>query len=176
MNLRFGKFFLLVLLWTNALNTATAQADVKVSGHVKDAKNGEEIISANIQVKGLNISTTSNNYGFFALKVPQGKHTLIISMLGYETLNKEIEAVSAPINLEIELKAVSRELKGSTIKETRKNKNVEKVEIGTVQVNAATIKKIPAVLGEIDVIKAIQLLPGVSTVGEGATGFNVRGG
>lgn len=176
MSLRFRKFLLVLCCFFSCISAVLAQDDVKVSGHVKDARNGEEIISASVQVKGLSISVSTNSYGFFALKVPKGKHTLIISMLGYETVNREIEAIAAPINLEIELKSVSRELKGFTVKETRKNKNVEKVEIGTVQVNAATIKKIPAVLGEIDVIKAIQLLPGVSTVGEGATGFNVRGG
>ncbi|MBI3233773.1 MAG: carboxypeptidase-like regulatory domain-containing protein, partial [Bacteroidetes bacterium] len=165
-----------VIFLFSLLSFSLEAQNFSISGYVKDAKNGEEISGATIQIKEKNISTTTNSYGFYTLTIPSGKYKVIYSIIGYESVEKEVTIAGSNLTINIELKAVQQELNNYTIKESRKNKNVEKVEVGTIQVSAATIKKIPAVLGEIDIIKAIQMMPGVSTVGEGATGFNVRGG
>lgn len=146
-----------------------------LSGTIKDQENGETITDASISLKDKPQAAVSNAYGFYSLSLPKGVYEVSFSFLGFTTETKTVMLDKNTV-INIELEAVQQELSEITIKENRKNKNVEKVEIGTIQINAATIKKIPAVLGEVDVIKSIQLLPGVSTIGEGATGFNVRGG
>lgn len=163
-------FFLLFFIFSS-----TNAQKYNISGYVKDAKNGEEITSVNISVIEKNATASTNNYGYYTLSLPTGTYTVVFSMLGYQSQERVIN-LKANLTLNIELISTQKELQSYTLRETKRNKNVEKVEIGTIQVSAAQIKKIPAVLGEVDVIKAIQMLPGVSSVGEGATGFNVRGG
>jgi len=147
-----------------------------VSGNVKSISNGEDMISAFIFVKGRDEGAATNFYGFYSLTLPAGKYTLIYSYTGFNEIEKEVDLTSGDVKLNVEMKPAVTELNVVEIKSKKKTDNFKKIEMSTIKLDIEQIKKIPALLGEADVIKSIQLLPGVSTVGEGATGFNVRGG
>lgn len=164
--------FLISLFFTI---TSWSQSKFTVSGTVKDASTGEVLIGATVQLKELKIGMMTNAYGYYALTASAGSYHLVITYLGYEPQDIPVElSQSRVINVDLNVK--DKQLKEIVVKEEPDNKNVEKTDMGTIKMNIQTIKRIPAVLGEVDVIKSIQLLPGVSTIGEGATGFNVRGG
>ncbi|MEA5140878.1 TonB-dependent receptor [Arcicella rigui] len=154
-----------------------AQADkLTVSGYIKDNKNGEGLIGASVFVKELLTGTTTNTYGFYSLTLPKGKYTLVISSVGYRKSIKEVKLNDQNVTLNVEVQEDGQELAEVIVSAKREDDNVQKVEMSVNKVEMKTIKKIPALLGEVDLVRAIQLLPGVSTVGEGASGFNVRGG
>ena len=146
-----------------------------VSGTVKDGSNGETMISAMIYTADGNYGTATNVYGYYALELPVGKHTLLFNYSGFETFTKELDVVENT-KLNVELKPQAQEIDVVIVKGKRATDNFKKVEMSTIELDVKKIEKIPALLGEADVVKSVQLMPGVSTVGEGATGFNVRGG
>lgn len=151
-----------------------AQKKVTISGYVRDASSSESLIAATIYVKDLNIGTQTNTYGFYSITVPAGKHTLIYSYVGYGT--KEIEltlAESSTYNVEMQNQAKMKEVE---IRSTRKDENVKGTEMGTVTISVDKIKNLPVIFGETDILKTLQLMPGVQSAGEGNSGFYVRGG
>lgn len=164
--------FLSGLLWTLSF---FAQTNVTLSGHVKDQKNGEALNGVAITIKNSQNGATTNNYGYYAIRLKPGRYLISYSYLGYQTDSIWIELTQNKVH-NVELQGAMNELNRVSVSGQKRNKNVEKLEMSTIQLSAAAIKRIPAVMGEIDLVKTIQLLPGVSTVGEGATGFNVRGG
>lgn len=152
----------------------SSQIRYSLSGYVRDSSSGESVPGASISVNNGTISISTNNYGFYSLSLLKGKYSVAVSAPGF--FSKDINiSLDSNISLDINIFNKTNSLDVIEIR-GRKNDNVKKIDISTQTINGATIKKIPAFLGEADVIKAIQLLPGVSTVGEGATGFNVRGG
>lgn len=146
-----------------------------ISGSIKDASNGEQLLGATVLVKELKTGTATNMYGFYSLSLIQGKYTLVFSYIGYQSVEKTIE-LKSNLTLNVELKSAQNELQGVVITEKRSNENVTKNEMSVVRMDAKTIRQIPAFMGEVDIIKAMQLLPGVQTTSEGASGFSVRGG
>jgi TonB dependent receptor/TonB-dependent Receptor Plug Domain/Carboxypeptidase regulatory-like domain len=164
-------FFFLSFLFIVA---SQAQTKYTISGYARDSSSAESIQGATIIPQGSNMMSTSGNYGFYSLTLPSGSYVIKVNAPGYEERTFAINLISDTI-LDIFLNTKSIGIKAIDIS-ARKNDNVRKVDISTQTITAQTIKKIPAFLGEADVIKAVQLLPGVTTVGEGASGFNVRGG
>jgi hypothetical protein len=146
---------------------------VILSGYVKSAADGEVLIDAIVRVKDLKIGAKTNSYGFYSISIPKGKYTFLISYVGYEIMTKEIDLES---NTKLDIQLKSKDSKEVIVTAEQENNNIKMIEMSTIKIEMADIKKIPALLGEVDVIRSIQLLPGVSTVGEGASGFNVRGG
>jgi len=146
-----------------------------ISGTISDKKSGETIIGATILVKETGKGTVSNSYGFYSLSLPKGKYTLIFSYISFKTYTQQIELKqNALINvsfteLENNLDEVEVTTKGG-------NENVKSTQMGVVKLDMAEIKKIPAFMGEVDILKTIQLLPGIKNAGDGNTGFYVRGG
>ena len=164
--------FLFLLLNFNFIYT---QNSFTISGYVQDNSNNELIIGASVIVKELQIGTVTNNYGFFSLTLVEGDYDLIFQSLGFEdqslnfSLNRNI-SVNIFLNENIE-----------SLDEVILSKNIEDVdvELPLLSMNilsGKTIRQTPVVFGESDLLKTIQLLPGVSSAGEGASGFNVRGG
>jgi hypothetical protein len=147
-----------------------------VSGYVKEAASGEGLIGASVYVKELKTGNVTNTYGFYSLTLPLGKYTLVFSSSGFKKLEREIQVNAKSQELSVELSTDSRELAEVFVKARANDENVTGIEMSVNKVDMKTIRKIPALLGEVDLVRAIQLLPGVSTVGEGASGFNVRGG
>ncbi|MGB1282331.1 MAG: TonB-dependent receptor [Schleiferiaceae bacterium] len=155
--------------------TLTTQAqNVTLSGYIRDAASGEELISASI-VNESRQGAVTNIYGFYSLTLPAGEYTFTISYIGYETMTKKIN-LNASQTVNFELKEATNELQEVQVTAKKLDENLNRAEMSTTQLTAKQIKTIPQFLGEFDVIRSITLLPGVTTVGEGASGFNVRGG
>ena len=146
-----------------------------ISGSIYDKSSNETLIGATIYFPNLSVGTTSNEYGFYSITIPKGAHEISLSYLGYKTKNESI-ILTDKISKDFYLLESSESLDEIIIQN-----NIEKVNIRTAQMSinklsSKTIKQIPVVLGEADIIKSIILLPGVTSAGEGASGFNVRGG
>jgi len=156
--------------------TITFANNFTISGHVRSEETGEELIGAHVIVKNLEgTGAVTNVYGFYSITLPEGTHSIHFSLLGYEESIKEID-LSSDITLSLDLKQKQTNLNTVVISAKKKNTNVAEVNMGKSVIDMNTINKIPALMGEVDVIKAIQLLPGVQTVGEGSSGLFVRGG
>ena len=166
---------LVLLLVISAVYTATAQDKFTVSGYAKDAKNGEALIGVTVYKKNSQIGTSTNEYGFYSLTLPKGQDTIVFSFVGYKTVIKPINLISN-LTVSSEIGEEGKELDEVVISSEREDKNIKSMEMSVAKLDIKQIQKMPALLGEVDVIKSIQLLPGVTTVGEGASGFNVRGG
>ena len=163
----------LALLSILFFSTAYAQ-NVTLSGYIKDAANGEELINASIVNEKFQ-GTVTNIYGFYSLTLPEGKYTFTVSYIGYESIVKTLTLKESQ-TLDFELREATNELAEVEVTAKRLDENLNRAEMSTTQLTAKQIKAIPQFLGEFDVIRSITLLPGVTTVGEGASGFNVRGG
>lgn len=156
-----------------------AQAMHTVSGTIKDKKNGELLIGVTIKVaENLNIGTVANEYGFYSILLPKGNYTLLVSYIGYK---EQKHSVQLDKNVKIDLLLEQNSEKGESLKEvvissTKKDKNISGSQMSTETLNIKSIEKLPVLFGEKDVMKTIQLLPGIKSSGEGNSGFSVRGG
>ncbi|MBU46876.1 MAG: hypothetical protein CMD28_05535, partial [Flavobacteriales bacterium] len=149
-----------------------AQEKYTISGYITDINNGESIVGANIYCKELNLGVTSNTYGFYSLTLPSGTYDISYTFIGYKTENKSFVLKNSIRNdIEFELSNINMQ----EIIVTADKSIVEKTQTSMIEVPIEQIKTIPALLGEVDVLKAIQLLPGVQS-SEGTSGFYVRGG
>ncbi|MBI2721837.1 MAG: TonB-dependent receptor [Bacteroidetes bacterium] len=166
------KFF--ALLFIMALNFS-AQEKFTLSGYIKDAKNGEALIGATVYKQGSQIGGSANEYGFFSITLPKGVHIIGASLIGYKTFTISVN-LNQNINKTIELNEERTQLEEVEVTAEQEDRNIKSVEMGVSRLDIKQINKIPALFGEVDVVRVIQLLPGVTTVGEGASGFNVRGG
>ncbi len=168
MNKLIWIFFLLPTLIISQNNT--------VSGKIQNSSEGADLAGAYVSVKDGEQGTATNVYGYYSLSLPAAKYILIYSYTGLADKEISIDLTNTDTIINIQLEQATTEVAAVEIKGKKKSDNVKKVEMSTVKLDIDQIKKIPTLLGEADVIKSIQLLPGVSTIGEGATGFNVRGG
>ena len=164
-------FFILIISFIQI----QAQQKFTVSGYVKDIKNGEALIGVTVYKKNSQIGTSTNAYGFYSLTLPKGPDTLVFSFVGYKTIMKSID-LDANQSLSLEMGEEGTELDEVVISSEKEDQNVKSMEMSVAKLDIKQIQKMPALLGEVDIVKSIQLLPGVTTVGEGASGFNVRGG
>ncbi len=168
---RILKCLLLALISLPAL----AQNRHSVSGYVKDNSNGEGLIGVSVYVREAETGVVTNPYGFYSLTLPDGRYTLVFTYLGYQKVTREV-VLDGDKTVSIEMTDESNQLAEVTISTQKEDENVRSIEMSVNKVEMKTIRKMPALLGEVDLIRSIQLLPGVTTVGEGASGFNVRGG
>ncbi len=145
-----------------------------ISGYVKDEA-GEELIGATIYIQSLKTGTVTNVYGFYSITLIAGNYNIDYSYIGCETQTKKIN-LNQNYSFNITLIEASKTIDEVVITAERKNENVVKTEMSTMKLQAKDIKRVPALFGEVDVIKTLQLLPGVQATGEGFSGFNVRGG
>lgn len=167
------KLHLLLFLFGTILTYA--QEKYTVSGIVSEAETGETLIGVNVLVPELQSGAITNEYGFYSITLPKGTHDLYFSSLGFGT---KMETITVTENIKINqsLSEDSEQLDEVIVKVDIEKINIRKPQMSANSLSASTIKKIPVVLGEADVLKAITLLPGVTNAGEGASGFNVRGG
>jgi len=152
-----------------------SNAKVIISGYVRDAATGEELIGANVAILESGAGSMTNAYGYYAFSLEPGFYTLVYSYVGFVTEIRPIQ-LGADLSLNIELRESMQELEEVTVIAEAGNANITSLETGSTQLPIQSIRKIPALLGEVDVIKAIQLLPGVTVTSEGSSGFSVRGG
>lgn len=146
-----------------------------LSGYVRDAADGEALIGATVFVPATGSGTVTNAYGFYSLTLPKGTYEVRFSFVGYTDIRRTVE-LSQNQRLDVELQAESRQLDEVVVSADEEGVEIRGIQMSVNRLNIGTIARMPAFLGEADVIKSIQQLPGVTTVGEGASGFNVRGG
>jgi hypothetical protein len=152
-----------------------SQEKVTVSGTVYDNANNETLIGVSIYFPELNAGTSTNEYGFYSLTIPKGTYKIQISYLGFTSITEQI-TLTDNVTKNYKLNEEAESLGEIIIESDIEKLNVRTPQMSVNKLTSSTIKKIPVVLGEADIIKSLILLPGVTSAGEGASGFNVRGG
>jgi len=166
-------FFIVLFIY---LHPVLAGQLITVSGYIRDAKTGEDLIGATVSVKELlGKGTGTNAYGFYSLTLPSGQYQITSQYMGYEPQVQQID-LTAPRKIDFLLTSQDNALGEVVVTSQRKNDNITKLEMGVQKLDTKDIKNIPVLFGEKDVLKTIQLLPGIKSAGEGNSGFNVRGG
>ncbi|WP_316799844.1 TonB-dependent receptor [Pedobacter frigidisoli] len=167
----------LAIIFIFAFNISVfAQNKFTLSGTIRDASSGETLIGATVRITGpSSAATLTNAYGYFALTQSEGTYTLTISYTGYANQVKTI-VLNKNLKINEELKAANDLAEVTVSANNRRNENVKSAQMGLEKVDMQSLNSIPVLLGEKDVLKTIQLLPGVKSGGEGNTGFYVRGG
>ena len=155
--------------------TAFSQEKITISGTVYDKASNETLIGVSIYFPDIKIGTTTNEYGFYSVTLPKGTYRIQLSSLGYFPINKTID-LQGELSQNFNLSEEAESLDEIIIEANIENLNVRTPQMSVNKLTSATIKQIPVVLGESDIIKSLILLPGVTSAGEGASGFNVRGG
>ncbi|MBN2867418.1 MAG: TonB-dependent receptor, partial [Flavobacteriaceae bacterium] len=170
-----SKLILTIAFFIQLSLSAFSQEKFTLSGKITDTNTNESLISVNVIIPELNTGTTTNEYGFYSITLPEGNYNVIISYLGYAETSETIN-LNEDIIKNFSLVESVESLDEVVITENVERLNIRKPQMSVNALKASTIKEIPVVLGEPDVIKAITLLPGVTNAGEGSSGFNVRGG
>ena len=168
------KNIVVILLIFFAFNSGFSQEKFTLSGTISDKKNNETLIGVSIAIIGTKAFTTTNEYGFYSLTLPKGDYEINIRYVSYETITEKI-SLTQNLRKNYSLTEVGQVLNEVVISEKNKT-NTQKPEMSVNKLSISTIKQMPVVLGEVDIIKSILFLPGVTNAGEGQSGFNVRGG
>jgi hypothetical protein len=146
-----------------------------VSGYIKDSESGEALIGAGLYVRELKTGTATNSYGFYSISLEPGKYLFTYTFIGFGAIQKEVELKSS-LTMNIDMVPDQKTLNDVVVTAERPDANVKQAEMSVVRLDMKTVEKIPALMGEVDVLKAIQMLPGVQSTSEGTSGFSVRGG
>jgi outer membrane receptor for ferrienterochelin and colicin len=146
-----------------------------LSGFVRDSTSGETLVGASVIVTDLQKGVVTNEYGFYSIKLDEGIYNIRITFIGYGTFEKQID-MKTDVRLNVNLKEQFIDFRTIEITGERADENIQSVVMGKEEIKMETIKSLPAFMGEVDILKSIQLLPGVQSAGEGNTGYYVRGG
>jgi outer membrane receptor protein involved in Fe transport len=152
-----------------------AQDKVTFNGYIKDSLTGETLIGANLNLRSETKGIASNQYGFFSITLPKGNYTFSCSFIGYQS-KEIIIALDGDLAQNILLVPNSAYIDNVTVTTKKRENNVKAAQMGKIELSMATAKALPAFLGEVDILKTLQLMPGVRNAGEGNAGFYVRGG
>lgn len=167
------KYIGLLLLVTTSV---FAQQKYTLSGYISDVSSGEKLLGVNFIVKELNTGTSSNEYGFYSITLPEGTYSISVEYIGFASVNQTI-VLNKNIRKDYKLSPEIIELSGVEVTANNTQKaDIRKAEMSVVSIPVSTIKKLPVLVGEVDIIKSLLQLPGVSNGGETSSGFNVRGG
>ena len=166
----------LILSLILTLSAAFLYAQSGIFGVIKDDDSGELLAGVAIYVEALQSGTTTDFNGYYDLPLKPGTYKLRISYLGYTTQEKSITVDNSRKRLNINMKIESQMLDKVIVTSQKKDANVRELAMSVQKLEMVKIRKIPALMGEVDVIKAIQLLPGVQAASEGSSNFSVRGG
>ena len=167
-----GCLLVVVLILTRCVD---AQTKFTISGSVKSAASGEEIIGASVIIKELKTGTASNQYGFYSITLPAGDYTVVVSSLGFENKMERVH-LDSDKQMKLELTEKTTNIKEVVISTEAANKNITSTVMGIQRLEITKIRTLPVLFGEQDILKTLQLLPGVKSAGEGSSGFYVRGG
>jgi outer membrane receptor for ferrienterochelin and colicin len=170
------KNFFLVVLALFVAQTLSAQQTYTLSGYVKEAGSKELLLGVTIYTESKSAGTVTNNFGYYALQLPKGKHRIIYNFVGYDAVTKEV-IISGDKVLNVDLASAHSEIGEVIVNASKTQKKVSQdVQMSTIEIPIKTIKDIPALFGEKDVLKVLQLMPGVQSGSEGQSGLYVRGG
>lgn len=171
----FRNLFLFTLFLLTTARPSLAQDKVTLNGYVRDASNGEELLGVTIYIPALKAGTITNDYGFYALTVPPGTYEIQVTYLGYKQLIQTLD-LQSNMALNLNMESDAQVMQEIVIEEKPLDENVVSVQMSKNTVNMNQVRKLPALFGEIDIIKNVQMMPGVITAGEGTSTFFVRGG
>jgi len=175
-NKRYRNFICLLFVSFLFIQPAIAQGMFTVSGYIRDAKTGEDLIGATVSVKELSTrGSATNAYGFYSLTLPSGQYQVTTQYMGYDPQIRQVD-LTRSCKIDFLLESHENALGEVVVTTQRKNDNITKLEMGVQKLDTKDIKNIPVLFGEKDILKTIQLLPGIKSAGEGSSGFNVRGG
>lgn len=152
-----------------------AQDKYTLSGIITDSRNNETIIGVNVYIPEVKAAALTNEYGFYSITLPEGNYTIQVSYIGFQTISKQM-TLSESTKTNFSLSDSSEVLEEVIITGQNSSSNIRSPEMSINKLSISSIKRMPVVLGEVDIIKSLLLLPGVTNAGEGASGFNVRGG
>ena len=169
------KYYFLLLYLILGISSLFSQVNYTISGTISDLKSNETLIGVNIAIPELKTGTTTNEYGFYSITIPKGNYIINLSSIGYQSIEESV-VLDKNLKLNLKLSGNDEVLDEVVIIDNSKKTNIRKPEMSVNKLSISTIKRMPVVLGEVDVLKSILLLPGVTNAGEGASGFNVRGG
>lgn len=170
------KLRLLALLLFIGISAQAQQKKVTISGTVKDKSSGEALIGAIVKVKEANgAGAATNEYGFYSITVPAGKYTVEVSYIGFQLNAKTID-LQSNTTMNVDMIEQGKKLNEVVVKSTREDANVTRNQMGVVKLDVKTANKLPVIMGEKDIIKTMQLMPGIASAGDGNSGFYVRGG
>src|SRR5690606_25864449 len=155
---------------------AYSQNRFTLSGTVTEISSNETLIGVTIAIPSLATGVITNEYGFYSITLPKGTYEVRVSSLGYRDIVQKIDLSATDQQINFQLMEAAEQLEEVVVTENVERLNIRKPQMSVNSLSVETIKKIPVILGEADVIKSILLLPGVSNAGEGSSGFNVRGG
>lgn len=161
-------------LYEIGVKKSNPEGKANLAGHLRDAKSGEPIIGASVYIESPLVGTTSDEYGYYSLTLPVGRHELKVKAIGLQNTRRQIMLYSDG-KLNIEVAEDVRTLK-EVLVEAEKDRNVSGMQMGMERLDIRTIKQVPTAFGETDIMRVVLTLPGVKSVGEGSTGLNVRGG
>lgn len=156
-------------------NSEPQKQKFTISGTISDANSNETLIGVNVYFPELKLGATTNEYGFYSLTLPKGDYEIEISYVGFESISEKI-SLTKNTKKNYSLSGSGQELQEVVISTEKNTANIRKPEMSVNKLSISAIKKMPVVMGEVDVIKSILFLPGVTNAGEGQSGFNVRGG
>ncbi len=165
--------FLFISLW--CFKISAAQQLFTIRGEIADAETGEGLIGAAIRVAGTPLGTVTNNYGFYSLTLESNTYEIVVSYVGYQVSRQKVELTNN-LQLNFNLSSKTSLIQEVVISSEKSDKNVTSVQMSTERFTIKQMETIPVLLGEKDVLKTIQLLPGISATAEGSSGFCVRGG
>ncbi len=168
------RAFLTILLIC-CFTDSFAQDNYTISGYVQDESSGESLIGVSIYDKNTYKGTTTNQYGFYSLTLPKGQYDIIFSFIGFKSIEKKLD-LSKDLRLNISLKNNAIVTDEVIVTGERLDKNVSSSDMSQAKIEVDNIKQLPVILGEVDVLKSAQLLPGIQSGGEGNSGLYVRGG
>ena len=173
--LRTKRVVLLFFIIVSSFQLAIAQNKLTLNGNVTDSATGETLIGASIKLTGVTTSgAVTNSYGFYSISVSAGEYELSVSFIGYNTIRQRISMTKdTKLNL---ILIADNKLDEVVISATKRDENISSPQMGLQKVSIREINNVPVLLGERDVLKTLQLLPGIKSAGEGNSGFYVRGG
>jgi hypothetical protein len=168
--------FVLFLLFASYFGLASqAQNRFTVSGFVTDSSNGEALIGASVFIREINKGVPTNTYGFYSVTLPAGSYTFVTRYIGFQDAERTIE-LNKDTKLNLDLRPTVVQIKAVEVVKEKRKSNTESTDMGRIDVDVQKLNTLPALLGEVDILKVIQFLPGVKSNGEGNSGFYVRGG
>ena len=167
-------FIFIIIIFT--VNFSFAQQETHtLSGFIYDGESGETLIGANVFIKELGIGTASNEYGFYSITAPSAQFTVEFSFVGYKKKPVKVDFNESQ-KLDVSISSTSYNLSEVVVLDEKADVNVKSTEMGTAEIAPKAVEKVPVIFGEKDILKTIQLLPGIASAGEGNSGFIVRGG
>jgi len=164
---------LIILLFISAIPMSAQK--YALSGYMKDKSNGEGLIGATAYIQELKTGVVTNSYGFYSLSVPKGKYNVVFSYMGFQSQTQTID-FSKSQHLNVMMDVEVQEINEVVVEGEKKNRNVESIEMSMEKLPVKMIQKLPSFMGEVDIIKSIELLPGIQNGGEGSSALYVRGG